>query len=100
MSNCRERGSGPGCGSYLEGQLVIGTRWPAYNNRIAEKELITLSDSEIAALDQARAVLAGGSGPVARKAGRPPKTENRSAAETRIGAAVKRYWAAQKKAAK
>jgi hypothetical protein len=86
---------------------------------MALKELIALLDSEIAALEQARAVLVGGSGAVARKAGPSPKTENTSAAESpitakkkkkkrnltpegraRIGAAVKRYWAARKKTAK
>ena len=89
----------------------------SYNSGMALKELLSLIDAEIATLKEARALLATGSAVTAapRKAGRPPKVVASSPkasprkkkkrvispeGRARISEAVKRRWAAQKKAAK
>ena len=84
---------------------------------MALKELLSLIDAEIARFTQARALLAAGSSAVTKapaKAGRPPKVVASSPkasprkkkkrvispeGRARISEAVKRRWAAQKKAA-
>jgi len=84
---------------------------------MALKELLSLIDAEIARFAQARSLLAAGSSAVTKvsaKAGRPPKVVASSPkasprkkkrvispeGRARISEAVKRRWAAQKKAAK
>ncbi len=85
-------------------------------------EILATIDSEIANLQQARALLSGGAAPaVKRKAGRPKKSASKKAAAVspaaakpakrkkkrhlspegrkRIAEAVKKRWAAQKAAA-
>ena len=86
-----------------------------YNSGMALKEVIALIDAEIAALKEARALLAVGSAVTVakRKAGRPPKVTASSPiaspqkkkrvlspeGRARIAAAAKKRWAAKKKAA-
>jgi hypothetical protein len=83
---------------------------------MALKDIVSLIDAEIAALTKVRTLLAAGSTAIVapRKAGRPPKVQPDSAkvaaskkkrnlspeGRARIAAAVKKRWAAQKKAAK
>jgi hypothetical protein len=87
---------------------------------MAIKDILALLDAEIATLKEARRLLSADSteSPVPRKAGRPRKAENAlltagtATAKTkkkrnlspegraRIAEAVKRRWAAQKKAVK
>jgi hypothetical protein len=82
---------------------------------MAVKEIIALIDAEIAALKEARALLATGSAVTVakRKAGRPPKVQPDSAkapkrkkkrnlspeGRARIAEAAKKRWAVQRKAA-
>jgi hypothetical protein len=86
-----------------------------YNSGMAVKEIIALIDAEIAALKEARALLATGSAVTVakRKAGRPPKVQPDSAkapkrkkkrnlspeGRARIAEAAKKRWAVQRKAA-
>ena len=86
-----------------------------YNFGMALKEVIALIDAEIAALKEARALLATGSAVTVakRKAGRPPKVQPDSAkapkrkkkrnlspeGRARIAEAAKKRWAVQRKAA-
>ena len=89
----------------------------SYNSGMALRELLSLIDAEIARFTQARALLAAGSAVTVapRKAGRPPKVVASSPkaaprkkkkrvispeGRARISEAVKKRWAAQKKAAK
>jgi hypothetical protein len=89
----------------------------SYNFGMALKEVIVLIDAEIAALKQARALLAAGSTVTIakRKPGRPrkvqpdfpvissPRKKKRNISpegRARIAEAVKKRWAAQKKATK
>jgi hypothetical protein len=83
---------------------------------MALKDIVSLIDAEIAALKEARALLAAGSAVTVapRKAGRPRKVQPDSPkapirkkkrnlspeGRARIAEAAKRRWAAQKKAAK
>ena len=82
---------------------------------MAVKEIIALIDAELAALKEARALLATGSAVTVakRKAGRPPKVQPDSAkapkrkkkrnqspeGRARIAEAAKKRWAVQRKAA-
>ena len=82
---------------------------------MAVKEIIALIDAEIAALKEARALLATGSAVTVakRKAGSPPKVQPDSAkapkrkkkrnlspeGRARIAEAAKKRWAVQRKAA-
>jgi hypothetical protein len=83
---------------------------------MALKDIVSLIDTEIAALKQARALLAAGSAVTAakRKPGRPPKVQTNTPkvatrkkkrhlsqeGRARIAEAARNRWAAQKKAAK
>jgi len=83
---------------------------------MALKDIVSLIDAEVAALKEARALLAAGSAVTVapRKAGRPakatpdsPKVSTRKKkrnltpeGRARIAEAVKKRWAAQKKSAK
>ncbi len=86
-----------------------------YNSGMALKEVIALIDAEIAALKQARTLLATGSAVTVakRKPGRPPKepatatTPKRKKkrnlspeGRARIAEAARKRWAAQKRVAK
>jgi len=87
-----------------------------YNSGMALKEVIALVDAEIAALKEARAILAAGSAVAVakRKAGRPPKVQPDTTAtpkrkkkrnlspegRARIAEAARKRWAAQRKPAK
>jgi hypothetical protein len=87
-----------------------------YNSGMALKNVIALTDAEIAALKQARALLATGPAVIVakRKSGRPPKVQPGTAkapkrkkkrnlspeGRARIAEAAKKRWAAQRKAAK
>jgi hypothetical protein len=84
---------------------------------MALSDILASIDREIGQLQQARALLSGGAAPAAKKkAGRPKKAATKAApaaakpakekkrnlspeGRTRIAEAVKRRWAAQKKAA-
>ena len=100
-----------------EKALAVGGMAPQrYNSGMALKEVIALIDAEIAALKEARALLAAGSAVTVakRKAGRPPKVQPGTTAtpkrkkkrnlspegRARIAEAARKRWAAQKKAAK
>jgi len=88
----------------------------SYNSGMALKEVIALIDAEIAALKEARALLAVGSAVTVakRKPGRPPKVhpgtpkvatrkKKRNLSpegRARIAEAARKRWAAQKKTAK
>jgi len=87
-----------------------------YNSGMALKEVIALIDAEIAALKEARALLATGSAVTVakRKAGRPAKVQPDATTTPKrnkkrnlspegrasIAEAAKKRWPAQKKAAK
>lgn len=69
--------------------------------RMSLTDIVSSIDSEIAALQQARALLTG-TGSRTVKAGRPSKRKYKLSAEARerIAAAQRKRWAAQTKAAK
>jgi hypothetical protein len=70
-------------------------------------EILVQIDREIAQLQHARVLLAGGAAPAAKKAAKAPSAKKKSAKKRnltpegrrRIAEAVKRRWAEQKKAA-
>jgi hypothetical protein len=67
---------------------------------MALSDILASIDREIGQLQQARALLSGAAAPPAkRKAGRPKKRNLSPEGRKRIAEAVKRRWAAQKKAA-
>ena len=104
------------CGAGEKTLAVGGMALQRYNSGMALKEVIALIDAEIAALKEARALLAVGLAVTVakRKAGRPPKVQPGTTAtpkrkkkrnlspegRARIAEAARKRWAAQKKAAK
>jgi hypothetical protein len=101
------------CGAGEKTLAVGGMALQRYNSGMALKEVIALIDAEIAALKEARALLAVGLAVTVakRKAGRPPKVQPDNTAtpkrkkkrnlspegRARIAEAAKKRWAVAKK---